>query len=148
MELENLAQANRQNPSLVNSKLMRILCNVEILKAAYGEIKSNQGNMTPGVDGETLDGIDDEWFKKTVTELETGTFRWRPARRVEIPKPKGGTRPLSVASPRDKIVQKAIQMILEAIYESSFLEASHGFRPGRGCHTALRTIKNTFTGVN
>lgn len=105
--------------------------------------------MTPGLVSETLDGIDNSWFEKLKKEIRTNSFQFRPARRIEIPKPNGkGTRPLGIASPRDKIVQGAMLLILEAIFEPSFVTHAHGFRPGKGCHTALKEIKGTFSSVN
>jgi RNA-directed DNA polymerase len=106
--------------------------------------------MTPGVDNVTLDGIDLNWFERINKELGSGAFQFKPAasRRVEIPKPKGGTRPLGVVSPRDKIIQEAIKLVLEAVFEPTFLDNSHGFRPGRSCHTAHYYIKRRFTSIN
>lgn len=145
--LERLIKDNLVNKNMVNSHVIGILADVNVLLLAYSKIKSNPGNMNPGVDSTTLDGINMEWFKKLSKELQTGMFQFQPARRVEIPKANGGTRPLGVASPRDKIVQEAIRMVLEAIYEPVFSVHSHGFRPGKSCHSALKEIKNTFTAV-
>lgn len=105
--------------------------------------------LTPGIDNETLDGLNVDWFSRLGKDLNTNKFQFRPARRLEIPKPSGnGTRPLGIASPRDKIVQGAMALVLEAIFEPSFSTHSHGFRPGRGCHSALGEIKRTYTGIN
>lgn len=121
--------------------LYNLLCNPDFLRIAYETIKSNPGNMTRGVDRETLDKINNEWFEKLSEDISKGEYKFRPVRLVEIPKPKGGLRPLGVGSPRDKIIQKAIQIILEAIFEPLFLETSCGFRPGRGTHTALAKVR-------
>ena len=67
-------------------------------------------------------------------------FQFKPARRVHIPKSNGSTRPLAIASPKDKIVQEAMRMILEAIFEPSFSDLSHGVRPNRSCHSAMKSI--------
>ena len=67
---------------------------------------------------------------------------------VEIPKANGKTRPLTVASPRDKVVQEVMRMIIEAIFEPTFSPNSHGFRPGKSCHTALRQVKTQFGGAS
>lgn len=72
------------------------------------------------------------------------SFQFKPARKVEIPKVDGRMRTLNIASPRDKIVQEIMRMILEAVFEPTFSPNSHGFRPGRGCHTALKSAEGTF----
>jgi group II intron reverse transcriptase/maturase len=147
--LGKLKELNIENKSLVNTKILDLLCDIDILIAAYTKLKSSPGNMTSGIDNETLDGINLPWFKKLKKDVRTNAFQFRPARRLEIPKANGkGTRPLGIASPRDKIVQGAMLLILEAIFEPTFSEHSHGFIPGKGCHTALREIKSTFSSVN
>lgn len=146
VNLQKLTTDNSKNKSLVNHSIMAIMSDIDVLIAAYARIKSKPGN---GVDPETLDGIDTSYFYRLQRELRSGTFKFRPARRIEIPKPNGnGTRPLGIASPRDKLVQAAMLLVLEAIFEPSFSVHSHGFRPGKGCHTALKEIRNTFTSVN
>ena len=129
--------------------MLRLLSDTDILLAAYTKLKSSPGNMTPGIDKETLDGLNLSWFQNLQKDLNTNKFQFRPARRLEIPKANGkGTRPLGIASPRDKIVQGAMLLILEAIFEPTFSVHSHGFRPNRGCHSALGQIKRTYTAVN
>jgi len=148
-KLGNLRNMNAKDTSTVNTKVLDLMCDTDVLIAAYTKIKSSPGNMTPGMDSETLDGINITWFEKLKKDLRTNAFQFRPARRIEIPKPNGkGTRPLGIASPRDKIVQGAMLLIMEAIFEPSFVTHSHGFRPGKGCHTALKEVKNTFSAVN
>lgn len=149
-KLQQLIANNANNKcGAVNTNIMQIMSDIDVLIAAYARIKSKPGNMTPGIDTETLDGISMNYFQRLQRELRSGAFQFRPARRIEIPKPNGnGTRPLSIASPRDKIVQAAMHMVLEAIFDSNFSVHSHGFRPGKGCHTALKELRNTFTSVN
>lgn len=149
--LGNLCDANRTNPELVNTKVLKLMSDPSVLMASYSKLKSSPGNMTPGIDNETLDGLNLDWFSRLGKDLNTNKFQFRPARRLEIPKPNDkGTKPLGIASPRDKIVQGAMALVLEAIFEPSFstLLRTHGFRPGRGCHSALGEIKRTYTGVN
>ena len=125
-------------------KIIHIIANVDMLKHAYNQIKSKPGNLTPGADTETLDGISDEWFQKASRALITGDYTFKTNRRIDIPKPKGGTRPLTIGNPRDKIIQKACELVLNHIYETKlnkFSDKSHGFRPNRSCHTALEQIK-------
>jgi len=115
---------------------------------AYERLKSKPGNMTPGTDGQTLDGYSVEDIQKMIGLLRTEQYRPTPVRRVYIPKKvKGKRRPLGVPSPRDKLVQECIRLILEAIYEPNFHDNSHGFRPGRSCHTALESLRRNWVGT-
>lgn len=121
------------------------IANIKNLVAAYELIKSNPGNMTKGNDNVTLDGMDLKYLLKIQEKLRAGLYKFPPARRIQIPKVgKKETRPLTIASPRDKIVQKAIQLVLNEFYEPKFLETSHGFRPGRGTHTAIQFMEAKF----
>jgi len=121
--------------------LIKILADPGFLQFCYMLIKGKPGNMSKGITKETLDGISYEWFTKTAAEIRSGKLRPTPARRVMIPKP-GRTekRPLGVGAPREKIVQKGLQIILETIYEPEFLECSHGFRPDKSTHSALNLL--------
>lgn len=115
------------------------------LVTAYELIKSNPGNMTPGVDNDTLDGLTLSYLNRIQTQLRNGQFKFSPARRTQILKPgRHEKRPLAVASPREKIVQKAILLALERLYEPEFLNSSHGFRPKRGTHTAMKQLESEF----
>jgi group II intron reverse transcriptase/maturase len=146
--LLQLRQLNRDNPSRVNGGTIHIVSDIEVLSLAYELIKSKPGNMTSGIDRTTLDGIDLKWISNVSHQLLAGKFQFSPARRKNIPKPgKKTTRPLGIASPREKVVQKAVQLVFEAIWEPEFLQNSHGFRPGRGNHTALKMTKERFHGV-
>lgn len=121
--------------------LMKILSDPYYLVKCYEEIKSKPGNMTKGTKPETLDKIDFEWFTKVANQLLMNSFDFSSSRRVEIPKPNSTkTRPLTIASPRDKIVQKGVQLILQAIWEKKFKDSSHGFRANRSVHTALKAL--------
>jgi group II intron reverse transcriptase/maturase len=127
---------------------MKSIASTTNLIAAYELIKSKPGNMTAGVDKSTMDGINMIYIEKIQKLLKNGKFQFPPARRVQIPKPgKKETRPLTIASPRDKIVQKAIQLVLNQIYEPKFLDSSHGFRPNRGTHTAIKQLDAKFQSV-
>lgn len=120
----------------------QILCEPATLRDAYETIKNKSGNMVPGADTETLDGITKEWFLITAKKLLNESFQPRPARRVMIPKANGKMRPLGISSPRDKIVQQAMRIIMEIVLEPKFKATSHGFRPRKGCHTALEEVRN------
>lgn len=128
--------------------LRPLVCHPEVLYAAYGRLRSKPGNLTPAVGSETLDGMKAEYLEDLSRRLSTGAFTFSPARRKSIPKPSGGERPLTIASPRDKIVQEALRAVLEPLFEPTFSDHSHGFRPGRGCHSALREIHLGWRGVS
>jgi group II intron reverse transcriptase/maturase len=115
-------------------------------KQAYEQIKSKAGNMTPGISGETLDGFSNDKIMKIIEAMKDRSFKFKPSRRIQIPKPNGKLRNIGIPNPIDKIVQRVIKGILERIYEPVFLNTSHGFRPDRSCHTALKYIK-TWTGI-
>jgi group II intron reverse transcriptase/maturase len=119
---------------------------------AYERIKSKPGNMTAGTDEETLDGFSLEAIREIIREMKTEQFRFKPVRQQFIPKPNGKMRKLGIPCVRDKIVQEVIRLILEAIDDSPkapyFSDSSHGFRPQRSCHTALREFREKWTGVN
>jgi len=108
---------------------------------AYGKIYRNNGAMTEGVTEETVDAMSLDKIETIIKALRDGTFRWRPARRVYIPKKNGKLRPLGLPDWSDKLVQEVTRLLLNAYYEPQFSDHSHGFRPERGCHTALREIK-------
>jgi retron-type reverse transcriptase len=94
--------------------------------------------MSKGINPETLDGINHTWYEKTVKDLKAGKFNFQPSRRVKIPKAgKKELRPLSVGNPRDKIIQKAITVVLEAIWVDKFSDDSYGIRPKRSLQQAL-----------
>lgn len=127
-------------------QMIKKISNIKNLISAYELIKSKPGNMTRGTSHETLDGISLATLSKIQSELKAGTFQFPPARRIQIPKPgkKKETRPLTIASPRDKIIQKAIQLVVEPMFEEDFLDCSHGFRPERGTRTAITYIDSKF----
>lgn len=128
--------------------IIDVITHIDVLIAAYTNLKSKPGNMTSGSDRETLDGINIDYFENLKRSLRTGTFQFKPSRKIEVPNPHGGFRTLGIASPRDKIVQGAILFVLEAVFDKNFSEHSHGFRTGKGCHTALKEVRNTFSNVS
>ena len=127
--------------------IYRLLYNRNLYLRAYGRIYSNQGATTKGTTAETVDGMSLAKIDRIIDELRYERFRWTPVRRVNLPKPNGGTRPLGIPTWTDKLLQEVIRMILEAYYEPQFSDRSHGFRPGRGCHTALSNVTTHWTGV-
>jgi len=130
-------------------RLYRQLFNRELFLAAYGRIYSNAGAMTPGVTGETVDGMSLAKIDAIIGALRAESYRWSPARRVYIPK-KGSRvkkRPLGMPPWSDKIVAEVVRMILDAYYDVRFSDHSHGFRPGRGPHTALQEVVEVWKGT-
>ena len=127
--------------------IYRLLYNRNLYLRAYGRLYSNQGAMTKGTTAETVDGMSLAKIDRIIDALRYERFRWTPVRRVNIPKPNGKTRPLGIPTWTDKLLQEVIRMILEAYYEPQFSDRSHGFRPDRGCHSALSNVTNHWTGV-
>lgn len=125
-------------------RLYRLLFNEEMYYIAYQRIYTKQGNMTKGVDGKTIDGFCISHIERLIDTLKNETYQPNPSQRVYIPKKNGKMRPLGIPSFIDKLLQEVIRMILEAIYEGSFENSSHGFRPQRSPQTALWSIQKTF----
>jgi group II intron reverse transcriptase/maturase len=116
------------------------ICSPDILIQAYGFISKNKNSNTPGVCSKTLDGYSKDTIHTVSKSLKDHSFKFKPIRRIEIPKPDGSTRLLGILNPRDKVVQKVMAMALEEIYESKFSNNSHGFRPKRSSHSALKYV--------
>lgn len=130
-------------------RLYRNLYNPEFYWLAYKNIYANNGSMTAGADGTTIDGMGNERIEKIISSLRDRSYQPKPARREYIAKKNSNKkRPLGIQSGDDKLVQEVVKMILESIYEPNFSEKSHGFRPNRSCQTALKQIQKTFTGIN
>ena len=149
--LEYLRKSN-SNRCWVNNQLYRLMYKEDLYIVAYERMKSKPGNMTAGTDKETLDGFSLETIRAIIHEMRTEQFQFKPVRTTFIPKANGKMRKLGIPCVRDKVVQEVMHMILEAIYDSPhgpyFSDTSHGFRPSRSCHTALREIRGKWTGVN
>jgi len=128
-------------------ELYRQLFNPHLYLLAYGRIYSNHGAMTPGACGETADGMSEATIHRIIHAVRHERFRFSPTRRVYIPKRNGKKRPLGLPSWSDKLVGEVIRLLLEAYYEPRFSDHSHGFRPRRGCHTALAKVAKTWTGT-
>jgi|SRR6516164_1803452 group II intron reverse transcriptase/maturase len=125
----------------------RQLYNHNLFLYAYGRLYRNDGAMTPGATKETVDGMSLEKIDAIINALRCERYRWTPVRRAYIPKKFRKVRALGLPTWSDKLLQEVIRMILEAYYEPQFSSYSHGFRPGRGCHTALREITKRWRGV-
>lgn len=128
-------------------RLYRNLYNPEFFLLAYERIQAKPGNMTAGNDGNTIDGMSMKRIDSLIQRIKDFSYQPKPARRTYIPKANGKMRPLGIPAFDDKLVQEVVRTILESIYEPTFQNSSHGFRPKRSCHTALQYIKRNYTGV-
>src|SRR6516162_3974724 len=138
---------DRGGKGLPCDELYRQMFNKSLYLLAYGNIYSNQGAMTPGAGDETADGMSEAKIEQIIALMRAERYRFAPVRRVLIPKKNGKLRPLGLPSWSDKLVGEVVRLLLEAYYEPQFSDRSHGFRKGRGCHTALREIQQTWTGT-
>jgi retron-type reverse transcriptase len=129
------------------NELYRQLFNPQLYLLAYGRIYANKGAMTPGPDDETADGMTLAKIGRIIGALRCERYRFKPVKRVYVPKKNGKLRPLGLPSWSDKLVGEVVRLLLEAYYEPQFSDRSHGFRPGRGCHTALREVAVAWTGT-
>jgi retron-type reverse transcriptase len=128
--------------------LYRQLYNPHLYLRAYGRIYANDGAMTPGSTSETADAMSLAKIRQIIDNLRHERYRWTPVRRTYVQKKNGKLRPLGLPSFSDKLLQEVIRSLLEAYYEPQFSDLSHGFRPGRGCHTALSQIQHTWKGTH
>ena len=128
-------------------ELYRQLFNPALYLMAYGRIYANKGSMTPGATPETVDGMSMGKIDRIIDAMRHERYRFSPARRVYIPKKNGKMRPLGLPTWSDKLVGEVVRLLLDAYYEPTFSDHSHGYRPGRGCHTALKEVSQTWTGT-
>jgi group II intron reverse transcriptase/maturase len=127
--------------------IYRQLFNRDLFLRAYGRIYRNDGAMTPGTTPETVDAMSLEKIDAIIGVLRQERYRWIPVRRTYIPKKSGKLRPLGIPTWSDKLLQEVVRSLLNAYYEPQFSPHSHGFRPQRGCHTALGEITKHWKGV-
>lgn len=125
----------------------RQLFNPALYLEAYARIYRNAGAMTKGMTQETADGMSVGKIEDLIDLVRHERFRWTPVRRTYIPKANGKMRPLGISTWSDKLLQESMRRLLDAYYELQFSDLSHGFRPGRGCHTALHRIYKTWKSV-
>jgi len=133
----------------VFTRLFRYMLRPDLYYVAYKHLYANNGAGTRGVNDDTADGFSEAKVTNIIKKLADGTFMPTPVRRTYITKKNNPAkkRPLGIPTFTDKIVQEVLRMILEAVYEPLFLDCSHGFRPGRSCHTALKNVKYQFHGT-
>jgi len=145
--LTKLQENSKKNHDEVFTRLYRYLLRPDIYYVAYQHLYSNKGAGTKGVTDDTADGFSEIYIENIIEALKNEMYQPKPVRRTYIKKSNGKMRPLGLPVFTDKLIQEAIRMILEAIYEPIFSDYSHGFRPVRSCHTALAQIKKEFTGA-
>lgn len=143
----NSLAGHSQDLSYKFERLYRLLFNENLFAEAYQRLSRNPGNCTKGTDGQTIDGTSIKRIRDLIEQLKDESYRPCPARRIYIPKKNGKLRPLGIPSFKDKLVQEVVRMILEAIYEGHFEDCSHGFRPHRGCHTAMASLQKGGSGT-
>jgi group II intron reverse transcriptase/maturase len=127
-------------------RVYRQLFNPDLYLKAYGRLYRNKGAMTRGITDETVDGMSLEKISAIIDAIRHERYRWKPARRIYIPKKNGKKRPLGIPRWSDKLVAEVVRLILNAYFDVQFSEHSHGFREGRGCGDALRDIHHTWKG--
>jgi group II intron reverse transcriptase/maturase len=140
--------SNYKEPTKRYKSLKTILNTKELWYASYIKVRSSKGSNTPGVDFKTLDGTTKTKLDQLRERVIERKFDWKPIKRVEIPKGDGKTRPLGIPTLNDRIVQEVLRSVLEPIFEPTFSDRSHGFRPGRSCQTALKYINTQFKAVS
>lgn len=143
----NRLTAKARDESYVFERLYRNLYNKEFYFEAYVKLYKNKASNTKGINEDTIDGMSVKRIEKLIEKLKNQAYQPNPARRTYIPRKNGKTRPLGIPTFEDKLVQEVVRRLLESIYEPQFSVHSHGFRPNLSCHTALKEIRNTFTGT-
>ncbi len=143
---QRIAQIARERPQERLTALNQYL-DIDWLKEAYGRVRKDSA---PGVDGQTVENYGKELesnLRNLLDRAKNGTYQAPPVKRVNIPKDNGETRPIGIPTTEDKILQRAVVMLLEPIYEEAFYDFSYGFRPGRSAHQALSKFWEQATGL-
>ena len=145
--LERVKKKKKKNKEEVFTRLYRYMLRPDIYYVAYKNLYANNGASTKGINDDTADGFSEEKIIKIIDMLQNETYMPSPSRRTYRKKANGKKRPLGIPTFTDKLVQEVLRMILQAVYEPVFLDCSHGFRPNKSCHTALKSITKGFNGI-
>lgn len=148
--IEILARIRRNsasNKGEIFTRLYRYLLRPDIYYVAYSHLYANNGAATKGIVNDTADGFSERKVVKIIQSLTNGTYQPAPVKRTYIEKKNGKKRPLGIPTFTDKLIQEAVWMLLESVYEPIFLNCSHGFRPNQSCHTALTELTRGFNGI-
>lgn len=143
--IRNLSE---KNSTWIHKDVFRVLRDEELWILAYENIKANKGALTPGSDPSTLDGMSLARLARLREAVLAEQYEFKPVRQIMIPKPNGKLRPLGLPTANDKLVQEVIRIVLDAVYEPIFDRLSFGFRPGVGCHHALKHVESSFRWVS
>ena len=138
--------AAKRSPGRRFHALFDRICRSDVLREAWTRVQRNKG--AAGVDKQTVAAVREYGVERLLGELQrdlrAGSYRPQPVRRVEVPKPQGGKRPLGIPTVRDRICQQAARIVLEPIFEADFLEVSYGFRPRRKATDAKEVLRRSF----
>ena len=144
-KLERITQLSKENPDMVFTSIGHLI-NIEMLKDCHKKMEKDKAVGIDGVTKEEYGRMLDENLEDLLDRMKRKAYHPKQAKRVEIPKDNGKTRPLSIYCYEDKIVQEAIRRVLEAVFEPCFYDEMMGFRPNRGCHDALKMLDNQIGG--
>ncbi len=138
-KLARISQLSGEHPDMVFTSIGHLI-NKELLKECHKEMDGKKAVGTDGITKEEYGARLEENLEELEEKLKKKAYKPKPAKRVEIPKENGKTRPLSIYCYEDKLVQEALRRVLEAVFEPHFYDEMMGFRPGRSCHKALRKL--------
>ena len=147
--LARISRNSLANKDEIFTRLYRYMLRPDLYFLAYKNLYANSGAATKGANDDTADGFSEAKIANIIQRLADETYQPTPARRTYIQKKNNRKklRPLGIPTFTDKLVQEVLRMILEAVYEPIFLDVSHGFRPKRSCHTALKQLRREFNGT-
>lgn len=144
-KLARISELSRINPDMKFNSIGHLI-DYDMLKACHNKMDGRKAVGIDGVSKADYESNLEENLRNLVNRLKNKSYKPKPARRVEIPKGNGKTRPLSIYSYEDKLVQEALRELLEAVFEPHFYNNMCGFRPGRNCHGAIRQLNDMIEG--